>query len=232
MSDPALSIVIPCLDEGEEITRTLASVAPARSRGVEVIVADGGSRDDTVQHAAAAADDVVVAPRGRASQMNAGAALARGDVLLFLHADTRLPPGFERAVLAGLARTGRQWGRFDVSVAGRHPMLRVISAAMNLRSRVTGIATGDQALFVTRAAFERIGGFPAIPLMEDVAISRELKRLGRPLCLREVVTTSGRRWDEHGFARTVLLMWQLRFSYWLGASPTELAKRYATHRRA
>ena len=229
---PALSIVVPCLNEGEEITRTLANVASARTGGVEVIVADGGSDDDTVQRAAAAADRVIVAPRGRASQMNAGAALARGDVLLFLHADTRLPSAFDRAVLDGLARTGTHWGRFDVSIAGRHPLLGVVSAAMNLRSRVSGIATGDQALFVTRAAFEQVGGFPAIPLMEDIAISRVLRRLGRPLCLREVVTTSGRRWDEHGFARTVLLMWRLRFSYWLGANPVELAKRYATHRRA
>jgi rSAM/selenodomain-associated transferase 2 len=232
VSTPRLSIVIPCLNESEEIRRTLASIAPARARGAEIIVVDGGSADDTREIGAPNADRVVVAARGRASQMNAGAAVASGDVLLFLHADSRPPPVFDSVVLDGLARSGRQWGRFDVSIRGRHPLLPVVAATMNFRSRATGIATGDQALFVARALFHAVGGFPAIPLMEDIALSRALRARGRPLCLRPTVSTSGRRWDEHGFGKTVLLMWQLRFAYWRGVHPADLAKRYVPHRRA
>jgi rSAM/selenodomain-associated transferase 2 len=158
--------------------------------------------------------------------MNAGAAQASGNVLMFLHADTRLPPEAERLVLDGLARSGRAWGRFDVAIEGRPRMLKLIASAMNLRSRVTGIATGDQAVFVTREAFDAVGGFPEIPLMEDIALSRALKRVSRPLCLRERAITSGRRWETHGVWHTTLLMWQLRLLYFLGADPAALARRY------
>ena len=222
----SLTVVIPCLDEEREIGATLGALAPARVRGVEVVVADGGSTDATVSIAHGGADRVVSAPRGRASQMNAGAAAASGDALLFLHADTRLPRDFDRLVLQGLQRSGRHWGRFDVSIEGRHPLLRLVAATMNVRSRITGIATGDQALFVRRSAFREIGGFPTIPLMEDIALAHALRRRGPPLCLRERAVTSGRRWDEHGFAKTVLLMWSLRYAYWRGADPHELARRY------
>jgi hypothetical protein len=146
--------------------------------------------------------------------------------LLFLHADTRLPGEAERLVLDGLARSGRGWGRFDVTIDGRHPMLRLIAAMMNLRSRISGIATGDQAIFVKRDLFQAAGGFPAIALMEDVALSKRLKRLGRPLCLRERAITSGRRWETHGVFRTILLMWRLRLAYFFGADPAALAGRY------
>ena len=158
--------------------------------------------------------------------MNAGAAKACGDVLMFLHADTRLPREAERLVLDGLARSGHDWGRFDVTIAGRHPMLRVVAFMMNLRSRITGIATGDQAIFVKRAAFDAAGRFPAIPLMEDIALSKRLKRTSRPLCLRERAITSGRRWEKHGVFRTILLMWRLRLAYFFGADPAQLARRY------
>jgi hypothetical protein len=143
---------------------------------------------------------------------------------LFLHADTRLPATADTLIRDGLDRTGRVWGRCDVRIAGTHPLLRVIAAMMNLRSRATGIATGDQAIFVTRAAFG--AGFPDIALMEDIAISRRLKRIGPPLCLAAPVVTSGRRWERHGVVRTVLLMWGLRLAYYLGASPDWLARRY------
>jgi rSAM/selenodomain-associated transferase 2 len=158
--------------------------------------------------------------------MNAGAARASGDVLLFLHADTRLPPEAERLVLEGLARSGRDWGRFDVEIAGRHPMLKVIAMMMNLRSRLTGIATGDQAIFVKRDVFRAVGGFPNIALMEDVALSKALKRRGRPLCIGECAVTSGRRWETHGVVRTILLMWRLRLAYYFGADPASLARQY------
>jgi rSAM/selenodomain-associated transferase 2 len=221
-----LSIIIPVLDEEAEIAHVLAALAPLRSRGVETIVVDGGSRDRTVALAAPLADRLITAPRGRAVQMNAGAVAATGDVLLFLHADTRLPAEADRLVLDGLARSGRQWGRFDVRISGRHPLLRVVAALMNIRSRLTGIATGDQAMFVRRDLFERVGGFPAIPLMEDVAFSRAAKRVGEPLCLSPRAITSGRRWEQRGVMRTILLMWRLRLAYSLGAAPARLAHLY------
>ena len=225
-----LSIIMPVLDEGDGIAGALDPLAELRGLGVEVIVIDGGSHDATVQRARLRADHVLSAPRGRALQMNAGAAKASGDVLLFLHADTRLPPEAERLVLDGLARSTHQWGRFDVTIEGRHPMLAVIAFTMNLRSRMTGIATGDQAIFVRRATFERLGGYPLLPLMEDVALCRALKRVGRMVALRETALTSARRWQRHGVGRTVVLMWALRLAYYAGVSPERLARAYADAR--
>lgn len=221
-----LSIIVPVLNEAASIAAALARLAPLRARGSEVIVADGGSRDGTPEIAGQHADRVVAAPRGRGAQMNAGAALASGDVLLFLHADTCLPEGAERLLRDGLARSGRRWGRFDVTIDGRHPMLPLVALLMNLRSRLTGIATGDQAMFMTRDAFDMVGGFPDLPLMEDIAIAQRLKRLSRPLCLRACAVTSGRRWDERGLWRTIVLMWRLRLAFFLGAEPARLAREY------
>jgi rSAM/selenodomain-associated transferase 2 len=221
-----LSIIIPVLDEAERIAAALTALAPLRRSGAEVIVVDGGSRDGTANIARPLADTVLTAPRGRATQMNAGAAVAHGDVLLFLHADTRLPDGADRLINDGLARSGRAWGRFDIAIAGRGALLSAVAGAMNLRSRLTGIATGDQTMFVTRDAFARVGGFADIALMEDIDLSRRLKRVSPPLALRARVTTSGRRWEQHGVARTILLMWWLRLAYFLGAEPAVLARRY------
>jgi rSAM/selenodomain-associated transferase 2 len=222
----SLSIIIPCLNEAADIVSMLESLRPLRARGAEVIVADGGSSDDTAALAAPLADRVVHAPRGRAAQMNAGAALARAEILLFLHADCVLPPDADQLIVAGLAGSAHQWGRFDVTLDGAHPLLRVVACTMNLRSRLTGIATGDQGIFITRALFARLGGFPALPLMEDIALSRLAKRAGAPLCLRERIVTSARRWEQHGVLRTIALMWQLRLAYFLGADPARLASRY------
>jgi rSAM/selenodomain-associated transferase 2 len=222
---PALSIVIPALNEAAGIEATLQALQPLRVRGVELVLADGGSSDATQTLARPWVDAVVDAPRGRASQMNAGAAWARADALLFLHADTRLPPLGDVLVLQALAGAAC-WGRFDVRIEGRPWMLRVVAALMNLRSRASGIATGDQAIFVTREAFERVGGFPVQPLMEDIEISRRLKRLGRPACLGARVCTSGRRWEQRGVWRTILLMWRLRWRYWRGESAAQLAQAY------
>lgn len=226
-----LSIIVPVLDEAAGIGAFMTALQPLRARGAEVIVVDGGSTDATVVLAAPLADRVLAAPRGRALQMNAGAAAA-GDTLLFLHADTRLPEAADALVNAGLDRSGRAWGRFDVAIDGHSTALAVVAAFMNARSRVTGIATGDQAMFVRREAFERVGGFPAIALMEDIALSRALKRLGPPLCLRERVATSGRRWERRGTLRTILLMGRLRLAYFLGADPARLAERYGSERAA
>jgi rSAM/selenodomain-associated transferase 2 len=224
-----LSIIMPVLDEAAGIEAALRTLAPYRQRGVEVIVVDGGSRDDTAKLARALADRVLTAPRGRAAQMNAGAAAASGDVLLFLHADTQLPENADSLVLDGLACAGRafgrSWGRFDARIDGGG-VLGLIALMMNWRSRLTGIATGDQAIFVTRAAFDSVGAFPVIALMEDVALSARLKHIGRPLCLRARVTASARRWRKQGTLRTVLLMWRLRLSFFLGADPAKLARAY------
>ena len=221
-----LSIIIPCLNEGEGIAGTLAALAPLRARGAEVIVVDGGSQDRTIERAAPHADIVVSAPRGRASQMNAGAVRVRGEILLFMHADTLLPDAADALIVEGLQRLRRGWGRFDVAIAGRHPLLRLVERLMNLRSRLTGIATGDQAIFVTKSLFTAAGGYPEIALMEDVALSKRLKRFGPPLCLKHRLTTSGRRWEKRGVLRTIVLMWRLRLAYWLGADPGKLALRY------
>jgi rSAM/selenodomain-associated transferase 2 len=230
-SDPGfrLSIVVPTLDEAGSIETTLAAARTGGAAGVEIVVADGGSRDATRELAAPLADRVIEVARGRAAQMNAGAHAASGDTLLFLHADTLLPVAAHEAVLGAL-RAGHEWGRFDVSIVGAGPLLRVVATLMNARSRWTGIATGDQAIFATRAAFEAAGGFPDIPLMEDVALSKVLRRRSRPACLRTRVATSGRRWERGGTWRTIVLMWRLRLAYALGADPHHLARRYGAQR--
>jgi rSAM/selenodomain-associated transferase 2 len=219
-----LTVVVPTLNEAHGIRASLEALAPLRARGHEVIVADGGSADATARLALGHCDQVVHAPRGRALQMNAGAQAARGDALVFLHADTRLPAQADAAILAALQ--SHLWGRFDVKIDGDHALLKVVACAMSLRSRLTGIATGDQAIFVERGAFAAVGGFPDIALMEDIVLSRRLKRLGRPLCLKARALTSGRRWEKHGVVRTILTMWRLRLAFFLGAEPGKLAASY------
>jgi rSAM/selenodomain-associated transferase 2 len=224
-SAPWLSVVVPALDEAEGIATALLRLGPMRRRGVEVLVVDGGSGDATLERAAPHADRCLTAPRGRALQMNAGAEGARGEALLFLHADTLLPPDADRLVERALHSRG--WGRFDVRLDARGAVLWAVERGMNLRSHLTGIATGDQAIFVRADWFRRAGGFPEIPLMEDVALSRALRRLGRPARIRTPVVTSARRWQRHGTLRTVALMWWLRWRYWRGESPESLAYDYA-----
>lgn len=220
-----ISVVVPVLNEVGVVEATLSSLQGLRGVGHEVIVVDGGSTDDTLGRARSLADQIFIATRGRATQMNAGAARAKGDVLLFLHADTRLPSSAGGLIAERVAR-GVAWGRFDTRLSGRHWLLRVIEALMNARSRLTGIATGDQAIFVTRDLFERVGGFPELALMEDVALSRLLRAEARPHCMRARVVTSSRRWEEHGILRTVVLMWRLRLAYAFGADPGRLARLY------
>lgn len=224
MSAARLSVILPVLNEADALPATLEALQPLRTCGHEAVVVDGGSHDGTPALARRQADRVLVSERGRARQMNAGAAAARGDIFLFLHADTRLPADAARLVVQGLRCAG--WGRFDVRLSGRHPALRVIERMMNWRSRLSGIATGDQAMFVRRDWFEAVAGFPDVPLMEDIGLSRRLKRLGPPLCLDARVIASSRRWEAGGIVRTVLLMWWLRLAYFVGADPARLARRY------
>ena len=233
--DAPLTIVVPVLNEAATLGPRLQALQRLRAHGARVVVADGGSTDGTLTLARPYADRVLVAPRGRGAQMNAGAAAAAhaiekspagpADILLFLHADTALPEHTDRWVRQAL-QGGAVWGRFDVCIDSPRPMFRVIERLMNVRSRWSGIATGDQALFVRRAAFEAVGGFEDIALMEDIALSRALRRLSRPACLRQCVTTSARRWEQHGVWRTLLLMWRLRAAYFLGADPAQLARQY------
>jgi rSAM/selenodomain-associated transferase 2 len=225
-----LTIVLPVLNEAAIIVGALRALAPLRARSAEIIVADGGSSDGTGELAAPYADRVIAAPCGRGAPLNAGAALSSGEAFLFLHADTTLPEDADRLIDAALSV--RAWGRFDLRIAGRHPLLGVVAHMINFRSRMTGIATGDQAIFVTRDAFRAVGGFPNLPLMEDIAISRRLKRLCRPCCIGTPVVTSGRRWEQNGVWRTILLMWRLRLAYYLGAEPSRLAERYSETARS
>ena len=262
----SLRVVMPVLDEGNTLAQRLHALQPLRQRGAELVLVDGGSTDSTWALARALADQVLLAPRGRAAQMNAGAQwcsalkhdeshgkaaqnegadIGEASVLLFLHADTQLPKNADQ-LIAQAVRQGHhqgqqnqhqqhqhqqhnqpyQWGRFDIRIDGRHPLLRVVERLMNLRSRLSGIATGDQAMFVRRDVFERLGGFADLPLMEDIELSKRLKKLGPPACAKMPVTTSARRWEEHGVWRTIVLMWRLRMAYFFGANPDVLALRY------
>lgn len=233
-----IAVVIPTLNEETVIAHTVR-----RTAGLgfdEIVVVDGGSRDRTQAIVKACSCEslqqargkihLLIAPPSRARQLNQGAKACRSDVLLFLHADTSLPATARESIEAALADTDVGGGRFDVEFDNTSGWSRTISRFMNARSRLTGIATGDQGLFVRRTVFEQLGGFPDIPLMEDVEFSRRLKRHGATAALKEKVTTSFRRWERQGPLRTILLMWTLRFLYWLGVSPHRLHGFYAAIR--
>lgn len=220
-----ISVIVPMLNEAASIAQTLAALQDWRMLGHELMVVDGGSTDESCQQALPWADQVISAPRGRALQMNAGAQAAKGSWLLFLHADTRLPAD-ALARLYEAHRAGKIWGRFDVRLSGDGWLFRLIASLINLRSRLTGIATGDQAMFVRRDWFERLAGFAAIPLMEDVELSARLCRADWPDCVRSKVTTDSRRWEKQGVWRTIFLMWRLRWHYWRGVEPAVLARQY------
>jgi rSAM/selenodomain-associated transferase 2 len=221
-----ISIIIPVLNEATALPACLPPLQPLRQQGCELIVVDGGSTDNSVVIATPLADQVLTARKGRAAQMNAGARAAQGDIFWFLHGDSLPPPAAAALIRTTLNRSDRVWGRFDVRLSGSRPLLRVVETLMNTRSRLTGIATGDQGIFMHRAVFEHVGGYPDITLMEDLALSRALKRISRPVCLRQHLLTSSRRWEQNGIWKTILLMWRLRLAYFLGADPTRLARLY------
>jgi rSAM/selenodomain-associated transferase 2 len=221
-----ISVIIPVLNEAKEIKQCLTDLLPLKSAGHEVIVVDGGSTDDTCKLANPFADQVITAARGRARQMNTGAALASGDIFLFLHVDTRLPKHPDQLILAATANRTSFWGRFDVRLSGHHWLLRIVEAGMNFRSRMFGICTGDQAIFVNRELFKRVGGYDDIELMEDIALSRKLRKRIHPICLEDKLVTSSRRWENAGVLSTILKMWCLRLAYSIGFNPSRLARFY------
>ena len=219
-----VSVIVPVLNEADTLAESLIRLRTALADDDELIVVDGGSVDHSIDIARQLADTVLTSDQGRSFQMNAGAVCARGVWLWFIHADTVLNARHREALGSLVSRT--LWGRFDVRLSQPRPLFRVIAFMMNWRSRLTGIATGDQALFVRRDVFREQGGFPEQPLMEDIALSRRLRALARPACLRPPVITSSRRWERHGAWRTIWLMWSLRFRYWRGASPEALHREY------
>jgi rSAM/selenodomain-associated transferase 2 len=224
-----LAIVVPVFNEVlalPVLIERFASLNGTSTQDFELVFVDGGSTDATVALIEKAGCRVITSPKGRAWQMNAGAMQTTGEVLLFLHADTQLPQNALPAIESALA-AGKCWGRFDVRISGKPWMLHVVARMMNWRSRLSGIATGDQAMFMTRAAFQAVAGFPEQALMEDIEISKRLCQLSRPACITSPVITSGRRWETRGVWKTIFLMWRLRWAYWWGQSPQQLAKLYA-----
>lgn len=219
-----ISIIIPVLNEEKNIHRFLSSLTQYKDRGHEIILVDGGSTDNTTSIAEPMVTHCITSEAGRAKQMNTGAKTSKGDILLFLHADTLLPNNADLFIQESL--TDKQWGRFNVQLTSDHFAFRVIEYMINLRSRITGIATGDQALFITKDTFNRVGCYPDIKLMEDICISKNLLKHSRPACLKQKVITSSRRWEKHGILRTVFLMWSLRLRFFLGANPEDLAAEY------
>jgi rSAM/selenodomain-associated transferase 2 len=221
-----LSFIIPVLNEAVFLSLYRESLLQLKADGHELIVVDGGSQDDGVDLARCFADRVIEAPRGRAVQMNSGAYLAQGDILVFLHADTFLPSGANSEIVSAVSTNHHLWGGFYVKLSGTQPIFRLIESLMNLRSRLTGILTGDQVFFVRRDIFYDIGGFKEIPLMEDIEISKRLKRQGPPAFIPVFAVTSSRKWEEQGIIRTMLKMWALRLAYFLGTNPKLLVKYY------
>jgi len=221
-----ISIITPILNEAAQLPDLLEHLLACKRAGCEIILVDGGSQDKSPEQAEALGFRVVRTEKGRAVQMNAGAKCASGEVLLFLHADTRLPENADHIIKNALKDEHAQWGRFNVKITGQAFMFKVIAWFMNYRSRLSSIVTGDQAIFIRRSLFEKIGGFPVQALMEDIEFSKRLKGLCKPVVLTEKVLTSGRRWEQKGIWNTIFLMWSLRFAYWRGASSDQLATRY------
>jgi rSAM/selenodomain-associated transferase 2 len=221
-----MSIVMPIFNEAAILNASLKPLQLLRHKDCELLVVDGGSSDGSPEIAAPLVDRVVASRKGRAVQMNTGAQVAQGDILWFLHSDCSPPLDADRLIRLALTDANHIWGRFDVSLSGCHPLLRCVETFMNWRSRLTGIATGDQGLFVRRNIFEQLGGYPDIALMEDIALSRALKRISRPACLRQRLRSSSRHWEKRGMVKTILLMWCLRLAYFLGADPARLARIY------
>ncbi len=221
-----VSVIVPLLDEAANLPLLAAQLHELKNQGAELILVDGGSTDNTPDLARALGLSVFKSAPGRATQMNVGAAKSSAQTLVFLHADTTLPSGALDLIEQALGQPGACWGRFDVHILGKSALLPMVAMMMNLRSRLSGVATGDQAIFVRRSTFERLGGYAPIGLMEDIELTNRLRLVQAPVCIKQRVQTSGRRWDKYGAWRTIWLMWRLRWAYWRGADPNDLAKQY------
>ncbi|SMN11987.1 Glycosyl transferase, family 2 [uncultured Candidatus Thioglobus sp.] len=219
------TIIIPTLNEASNISHCLTQLLPLKEKGFEIILVDGGSTDKTLQLAQELCDKIIISPPGRAQQMNTGALHAHGETLFFLHADTQLPKDFV-ALLPHIQKNSLYWGRFDVDFSSNQKVFKIIANMMNLRSRITGICTGDQVFFMSQSLYRISGGYPEIALMEDIAMSKKLKAFCAPLCLRQKVRTSSRRWEQHGVIKTIIKMWYLRLAYFIGIDPKKLARQY------
>lgn len=220
------SIIIPTLHEEKSIPSCLLALQSLRSC-CEIIVVEAGNTDDSPGASIAAlVDKLLTSEKGRALQMNKGAEQATGEVLIFLHADTYLPENALSLIQQQIS-SNRPWGRFDIQLSGHSFMLKVIAWMMNRRSRLTGIATGDQVIFVRQDVFAAAGRYPEIALMEDIALCKALKKISPPLCLKAKVTSSARRWEQFGIFKTILLMWSMRLRYFCGADPQTLAPLYS-----
>lgn len=220
-----LSIIVPTLNEEVHIKKTVLHLQYLRKKGHEIILVDGGSKDNTIEIGEELVDKIFISKPGRANQMNLGALNATGDVILFLHADTKLPEDVD-SIIVDIANKGLVWGYFRLHLTGDRFIYRVIEYFINFRSKCSGIATGDQGLFITKDLFKLIEGYPDIPLMEDIAICRLLKSYSKPVQLKNYLVSSSRRWEEKGVFKTIVLMWKLRLQYWLGVAPDKLAKMY------
>lgn len=230
MRNNKISIVIPCLNEEKNIHATLLALQNARQRGHEIILGDAGSTDNTRNIASPLCDKIIPCKKGRAIQMNTAAEFASGDILCFLHADTIAPENLDTLISEALANNKNVWGRFNIRLSGQHWSFRIIESLINIRSCISGIASGDQGIFITQRAFNKLNGFKLIPLMEDIELSQRLKEKSRPVCIsKNYLLTSSRRWEEHGIARTILLMWSLRLKYFLGTPAGQLEKLYRRH---
>ncbi len=224
-----LSIVIPCLNEADNILNTLNALQPARKRGCEIILSDGGSTDNTLSIAKKNVDKIIHSKAGRAIQMNNGAEKSNGDIICFLHADTITPDNVDKIILSALDRSNKQWGFFKIKLNHKHFIFRIIEWFINTRSSLSKVATGDQGIFITKTTFNKLSGFANIALMEDIELTKRLKKISSPIVIKQVLLTSSRRWEKHGIVNTVFLMWQLRLRYFFGASPLSLAKKYQMH---
>jgi rSAM/selenodomain-associated transferase 2 len=226
-----ISIIVPVLNEAATLEATLSALQPLRQRGHEVLVVDGGSRDSTVSIARKHADRVLMSGPGRALQMNTGADSSEHPILLFLHADTHLPANADALIHHALSPQSSIWGRFDIRLSGKRKIFRILERSINLRTAISGIATGDQAIFVTRRFFERVGYYDGLPLLEDVALSKKLLTYGWPQRIKTPVLTSSRKWETNGVMRTILLMWRIRTAYFFGVHPDVLVQHYYSDRK-